>query len=176
MRRSGLTLVELMVAITISGIVLLGARALWESLAESVDRLRDQVMVAERDANAERLLRSIVGRIEVGTEQSHEFAGDEQHATFTTWCTMPAGWQERCDAALAIESDSAKSLQLVARLATGEVIVLQRGFSTGALRYLNDPIGGGIWFRIWGHGITAPLAIGIITDGDTAIVRIGDRA
>jgi hypothetical protein len=66
-------------------------------------------------------------------------------------------------------------LRLVARLSTGEVIALQRGFSTGMLRYLNDPIGRGVWFRIWGHGITAPLAIGVITDGDTAIVRIGER-
>jgi prepilin-type N-terminal cleavage/methylation domain-containing protein len=174
-RRSGFTLIELIVAITISGIVLLGARALWESLAQSVDRLRGQATVAERRANGERLLRSLVGRLEVGTDQSHEFAGDARHASFTTWCDMPAGWQERCAVDLAIEPDSANTLRLVARLSTGEVIALQRGFRTGALRYLNDPIGGGIWFRIWGHGITAPLAIGVITDGDTAIVRIGER-
>jgi prepilin-type N-terminal cleavage/methylation domain-containing protein len=175
MRRSGFTLIELMVAITISGVVLLGSRALWESLAGSVDRLRTQAAIAARDANGERLLRSLVGRLEVGTDRSREFAGDPQHATFTTWCDVPAGWQERCEAVLAIEPDSVGTLRLVARLSTGEVIVLERGFQTGVLRYLNDPIGGGIWFRIWGHGITAPLAIGVITDGDTAIVRIGER-
>jgi prepilin-type N-terminal cleavage/methylation domain-containing protein len=172
MRRSGFTLIELIVAIMISGIVLLGARALWESLAGSVDRLRLEASADARVANGERLLRSLVGRLEVGTDQSHEFAGDEQHATFTTWCDAPAGWQERCDAELAIEPDSGGAEQLVARLSTGEVITLERGFSTGVLRYLNDPAGGGVWFRIWGHGITAPLAIGAITDGDTAIVRI----
>lgn len=175
MRRSGLTLIELIVAITISGIVLLGARALWETLAASVDRLHTQATLAERQANGERLLRSLVGRLEVGTDRSTEFAGDERHVTFTTWCDMPAGWQERCTADLAIEPDSANTVALVARLSTGEVVVLERGFATGALRYLNDPIGGGVWFRIWGHGITAPLAIGVITDTDTAIVRIGER-
>jgi prepilin-type N-terminal cleavage/methylation domain-containing protein len=175
MRRSGFTLIELIVAITISGIVLLGARALWESLAESVDRLRAQGATFDREANGERLLRSLVGRLEVGTDRSREFAGDERHATFTTWCDVPAGWQERCAADLSIEPDSANTLRLVARLSTGEVITLQRGFQNGILRYLNDPAGRGVWFRIWGHGITAPLAIGVITDGDTAIVRIGER-
>jgi hypothetical protein len=164
-----------MVAITLSGIVLLGARALWESLAGSVDRLRVQAADDAREVNGERLLRSLVGRLEVGTDQSREFAGDERHTTFTTWCDVPAGWQERCAAELAIESDSGKTLRLVARLSTGEAITLKRGFETGVLRYLNDPVGRGVWFRIWGHGITAPLAIGVITDGDTAIVRIGAR-
>ena len=106
MRRNGFTLIELVVAITLSGIVLLGARALWESLAGSVDRLRAQVADDARDENGERLLRSLVGRLEVGTDQSREFAGDERHTTFTTWCEVPAGWQERCAATLAIEPDS----------------------------------------------------------------------
>jgi prepilin-type N-terminal cleavage/methylation domain-containing protein len=171
----GFTLIELVVAITLSGIVLLGARAVWESLARAVDRLRTQAAADTRRANGERLLRSLVGRLEVGTDGAEQFAGDEHATRFTTWCDMPAGWQERCNAVIGIEPDSSTGLRLVARLSTGEVVALQRGFGTGKLRYLNDPIGGGVWFRIWGHGITAPLAIGVITDGDTAIVRIGER-
>jgi prepilin-type N-terminal cleavage/methylation domain-containing protein len=171
----GFTLIELVVAVTLAGVVLLGARALWESLAVSVDRLKGEAAAHAREANGERLLRSLLGRLEVGTDQAREFAGDERHTTFTTWCDMPAGWQERCAAELAIEADSGQQLRLVARLSTGETVVLRRGFGTAVLRYLNEPVGGGIWFRIWGHGITAPLAIGVITDGDTAIVRIGER-
>ena len=63
----------------------------------------------------------------------------------------------------------------VSKPSTGERIVLRRGFSVGTLRYLNTPAGGGQWFRVWGHGITAPLAVGVITDDDTMIVRIGER-
>ena len=175
MRRNGFTLIEVMIAIVLSGIVLLGARALWESLAASVDRLRVRAATDSGAENGERLLRSLVGRLEIATDQSREFAGDEQQATFTTWCDMPAGWQERCYANLMIVPDSSGGMRLAVRLSTGEVITLQRGFESGALRYLNDPTGGGTWFRVWGHGITAPLAIGVITDGDTAIVRIGER-
>ena len=94
--------------------------------------------------------------------------------TFGAAGIVPAGWLERCDALVAIDT-AAGGLALVARLSTGERIVLRQGFQTGALRYLNTPAGGGQWFRVWGHGITAPLAIGVITDSDTTIVRVGDR-
>jgi prepilin-type N-terminal cleavage/methylation domain-containing protein len=174
-RRNGFTLIELVVAITLSGIVLLGARALWESLAGSVDRLRTQAAADARAANGERLLRSLVGRLEVGADRSREFSGDDRETRFTTWCDMPAGWQERCEVVIGMEPDSMSGLRVVARLSTGEVITLQRGFTTGLLRYLNDPVGRGVWFRTWSRGLTAPLAIGVITDGDTAIVRIGER-
>jgi prepilin-type N-terminal cleavage/methylation domain-containing protein len=174
-RRSGYTVIELIVAITLSAIVLLGARALWESLAASVDRMRVRAIADTRAANGERLLRSLLGRLEVGPDQSRKFAGGEQEIRFSTWCDMPSGWQERCDAVLAIEPDSDVGLRMVARLSTGETIMLQRGFTTGVLRYLNDPLGSGVWFRSWGQGFATPLAIEVITDRDTAIVRIRAR-
>ncbi len=175
MRPRGFTLIELVVAIAIGGVVLLGARALWESLALSVDRLSGQARVADAQANGDRLLRSVLGRLEVGTDQSKEFAGDPGVVSFTTWCDVPAGWQERCDARLSIENASDSDLALVLRLSTGENVTLRRGIHVAALRYLNDPVASGVWFRVWGRGITAPLAVGVIADGDTAIVRIGER-
>jgi prepilin-type N-terminal cleavage/methylation domain-containing protein len=172
--RSGFTLIELVVALFVSGVVLLGARLILESLANAEGQLHGVVSAADRRANGERLLRALFARLEVGTDQAREFGGDERAARFTTWCDVPSGWLERCEAQVAIDTE-AGALALVARLSTGERIVLQRGFGAGALRYLNAPAGGGQWFRVWGHGITAPLAVGVITDGDTVIVRIGER-
>ena len=69
-----------------------------------------------------------------------------------------------------------------------DVVVLRDGAAGGAFRYLNDAGAGGTWFRAWGRGITAPLAIGVILPRtttaapsqnaqvvDTLILRIGAR-
>jgi prepilin-type N-terminal cleavage/methylation domain-containing protein len=178
MRRngSGFTLVELAVALTVSGVVLLGSRAIWESIDGAADRLGRETAAANARANGDRLLRSLLDGLEIGTDHSREFAGDERTVRFTTWCTVSAGWQERCDAALAIEPTADRTAEeIVARLSTGERVTLRRGFTTGTFRYLGDPHAGGVWYRVWSRGITAPLAVGVITDGDTTIVRIGER-
>ena len=65
---------------------------------------------------------------------------------------------------------------LVAHLPEGQSRVLARGFRQGELRYLNSAASGGQWFRQWGRGITAPLAIGVILERDAAGAITGDRS
>lgn len=173
-QRAGFTVLELIVALAVSGVVLVGARSIWEALTRSADGMRAMVVDADRSANGDRLLRTLFARLEIGTDSAREFAGDERMVQFTTWCDVPAGWQERCDASVAVDTADGGAA-LVARLSTGERVVLRRGFHTAALRYLNDPAGGGEWFHVWGHGITAPYAVGVVADSDTMIVRIGER-
>lgn len=173
-RRSGFTVLELIVALAVSGIVLVGARLVWETLIASADRLRVAAADADRTANGTRLLRALFARLEVGTSDAREFSGDEGTVRFTTWCDVPAGWLERCQAEVSVDT-AGGGVELVARLSTGEVVVLRRGVRYMALRYLDDPAGGGVWFRAWGQGITAPFAVGVLADGDTTIVRIGER-
>jgi hypothetical protein len=67
----------------------------------------------------------------------------------------------------------------------GRMVVLRRGFRSGAFRYLNRADAGGVWFVAWGRGITAPLALAVIFDAstlaggtavtDTLVVRFGER-
>lgn len=172
--RVGFTLVELMVALVISGIALVCISALLTQIADGADRITAAARAADRDANGERLLRTLLHRLEVGTDAGARFEGSEAVARFTTWCDMPAGWLERCRAAIVVDTvKGAPALTVV--LSTGEVIAVRAGFEAGALRYIADPSGGGTWFRIWGIGITAPLAIGVILDADTLILRIGER-
>jgi len=173
-RRSGFTLVEVMVALLVGGIVLLGARVMFESLTDQAHRIADAAIVADREANADRELRALAGRLEVGTAPGTEFAGDPASATFASWCEVPAGWLERCIVQLSIEHERAGSA-LVARTSLGDTLVLRRGFRGGVIHYLESAVSGGSWIRVWGAGITAPVAFGIFLDRDTLIVRIGER-
>ena len=172
--RAGFTIVELLVALAIAGTVVMTARMLLEELAADGDALLTEAMENDSRANAERSLRELVLRLEVGTSEERRFAGDERGARFTSWCDVPRGWLERCTVTLAIDRIGSEPA-IVAALSTGEVLVLRRGFSTARLQYLGDAARGGTWFRSWGESITAPLAIGLVFEADTLLLRIGER-
>ena len=61
------------------------------------------------------------------------------------------------------------------RTSKGAALVVRDRIAIGEFRYLTTVTGGGEWIRVWGAGITAPLAIGVILDSDTLIVPIGER-
>lgn len=163
-----------MVALAIGGLVVVTARMLLEQLADDADRLVAHAADADARANAERSLRELVLRLEVGTDDARRFAGDERLARFTSWCDVPRGWQERCIVTLALDREGTEPV-LAASLSTGELLVIRRGLANARLRYLADAARGGTWFRSWGESVTAPLAIAVVSDADTLILRIGER-
>lgn len=172
LRRRGLTLIELIVALAVTGLVLLGARTLMEGVAASAARVSAVTRGADEDANGERLLRAVVGRLETGPGKP--FTGNPRSAGFSSWCDVPGGWQDPCDVTLVVDSLGGRPA-LVAVLSTGEALPVRAGFSSGELRYLSDASGGGQWFREWPLGLTTPVALGFVVDGDTLLVRIGER-
>lgn len=171
-RRPGFTLLEVVVALTIASIVVLGAHAMVDALGRHADRSAMVARSGDRSRNAERLIRSLAARVEIGVESSRRFTGSERSTRFATWCDAPAGWQERCTATIAFDTTNDV---LAITLSTGERIELRHGFRQGALLYLGSAENGGTWMQSWGDGITAPLAIGIVIDADTQIVRMGQR-
>jgi prepilin-type N-terminal cleavage/methylation domain-containing protein len=182
-RRAAFTLLEIVVALAVSSIILVSARLLFESLSTTALQTIQTARDADRVANGDRLLRTLVGRLEVGSGHDRHFGGDGRSVHFTTWCDTPAGWLERCDAILAFEQPGGSPTLVMHLIPTDphgdlgpRTIVLASGFRTGALRYLNDPRAGGVWFTQWGDAISAPLALGVVIDADTSIVRIGERS
>lgn len=172
-RRRGFTLVEIVVALLVSAVVVLGARMLLEQLGDSTSRTVRNAARGDRDANGEQLLRDLVRRLEVGTPDAARFAGEPDSASFSSWCDVPAGWQERCT--VVIRAESAATGMTLSVSADGMGAQQIRTDNGVELRYLDDAAAGGRWFRSWGAGITAPLAIGLLKGSDTTILRIGER-
>jgi prepilin-type N-terminal cleavage/methylation domain-containing protein len=175
-RRGGFTLVEVMVALVVIGVVVLGARVMLGQVAGDAERIAAAAAEADREGNADRLLRDVVGRLETSAAPGRRatFEGDARSARFHSWCEVPDGWLERCEATLAfVEVEGAPALAL--RLSGGEPLALRRGFGAGELIYLRDAAEGGRWVLRWGESLTAPIAFGVVIDGDTAIVRVGER-
>lgn len=180
--RGGFTLIEVLVALAVSGLVLLAARGLLDALADGADRVTAHASVADRNANGERLVRGLLARAEAGTSNARTFAGDARAVRFSSWCDVPSGWLERCHAAIVIDHDEVaartadrSALLVVAVLSTGEIVPLRRGLGAAELLYLSDARDGGHWLRGWGASVTAPLAVGVVMDGDTLVLRIGER-
>ncbi len=172
--RTGFTLLEVMLALAIGGIVLVAARGLVEDVADQADHLARAAAADAERANGERQLRTLVDRLEVGTPGSAAFFGDPVSAQFTTWCDTPAGWLERCTVTLVFSTRGGAPALVVDLPVTGRV-VLARGFQRGTFLYLETAAGGGLWVSRWGPGPRAPLALGVVLDADTLILRVGDR-
>lgn len=180
--RRGFTLVELLVALVIGTIVMLGGRLMFQSVADARGRLVRETSRADDDANAERVLRATVGALETGPGMNAQFGGNEHQARFTSWCDTPGGWKERCAVTLSMVGDGddtgtrdSSGQALVLQLAQQPPVQVRAGFAHGALRYLLDAHDGGTWMRVWGRGLTAPLAIGVIVYADTMILGVGNR-
>jgi prepilin-type N-terminal cleavage/methylation domain-containing protein len=175
-RSAGFTLVEVMVALVVIGVVVVGARTMLGQIADDAGRITAAAAEGDRDANSEALLRAVAGRLEVSGVPGIDrgFEGEPQGTRFHSWCEVPDGWLERCRASLGfIEIEGERVLAL--RLSTGEMVPVRRGFRSGHIAYLRDAGNGGAWIARWGGSITAPLALALIVDGDTTLVRIGER-
>ncbi|HEX2778576.1 MAG TPA: prepilin-type N-terminal cleavage/methylation domain-containing protein [Gemmatimonadaceae bacterium] len=173
-RRGGFTLLEVIVVVVVSAVVVLGARMLAEQVGEAARRVVAGAMRTDREANGERMLRDLLLRLEVGTPEAATFAGTPDSTTFGSWCDVPRGWRERCTVSLVVHRGETRDTLRV-RASTGLDFAALDAPSPLALRYLENAAEGGRWFVSWGAGITAPLAIGIATPADTAILRIGER-
>jgi prepilin-type N-terminal cleavage/methylation domain-containing protein len=179
-QRRGFTLIEVLVALVVGAVVMLGARLLLEGVGDSGRRIVRVAQRADRDANAERLLRSTVASLEWGSaeEGGARFGGDEHEARFTSWCDTPGGWQERCAVMISITCDSSAQPVSAALSLSGvgtEPVQVRAGFMRGELRYLADARDGGHWITKWDAGLSAPIAIGVILDRDTLVLRVGER-
>jgi prepilin-type N-terminal cleavage/methylation domain-containing protein len=175
-RSAGFTLVEVMVAVVVIGVVLMGARTMLGQLAGDADRITGAAAEADREANADALLRAVAGRLEVSpvAEREVRFQGQPHGARFHSWCEVPDGWLERCEVSLGfVRLDDGSALVL--RLSTGGMVPLRRRIQRGEILYLRDAARGGTWMRSWGATITSPAALGVVVDGDTSIIRIGER-
>jgi len=170
----GFTLLEVIVALAISGFLMIAAHSMSTVLADHAETVSALAASGDREANGDRLLRQAALQVDLDNRAASGFGGNEQALSFSSWCNRPAGWLERCEVSVMIDTSKGISTLILNR--SGDVpVVLRSDFRNAEFRYLRDVEAGGQWFRVWGRGISAPRAIGVIIDGDTAIVRMGER-
>lgn len=143
----GFTLIEVMVAIAIAGVVVLAAYQIFTGVADGASAVAVARASLDHDVNARRWLK--------GTFLSLEppFEGRVNQASFTSWQLMPGGWFEPQPIQLLQEGS------LLVGKKTGQSLRLADGLSTVSFDYLLEPGADTKWVREWISPVSAPLAI-----------------
>ncbi|HMA22898.1 MAG TPA: prepilin-type N-terminal cleavage/methylation domain-containing protein [Gemmatimonadaceae bacterium] len=171
--RRGLTLLEMLVALSISGLAILGGVMLLDQVDDSDARIVDDSMRDATAANGDRLLRRLLVDARSTTDTVDRFRGDEGNASYLTRCDTPSGWSEPCRARLSVDSIGDSSA-VVVETDRGERFEVRRVAGLGSLRYLgHGSDSDSAWVRRWTTSIELPAAIALIVWPDTTIWPLG---
>ncbi len=151
---SGFTLVELMVALAIAGLVVLTAHRLFAAAGDAGRTLRAAREALDRQSNARRWLAATFLSLDVGSDSAGSFEGRPDHVVFSAWELTSDGWFERRRVSL----DKAGH-RLVAQALPGEPIVLADSIASLDFDYLLEPGAESRWVRVWVSPVSAPLAV-----------------
>lgn len=167
--RRAFTLIEVLVALALTGLVAVGVRDLYEMLNQAETRVTRETEILDSDANARRFLTSLAGSVDM---TGAGFVGDSASVQFTSWCMTSNGWLERREVILRISEDDSRLLVVGP---SGDTVHVLGAGKLLQFRYLVPLESEVIWSPTWFSPISAPQAIGLVSPRDTIILRIGDR-
>lgn len=172
----GFTLIEVMVALTLSAIVVLLAHQIFSGVLDGVGRLGTARAALARRANARRWLIEAFGSLQAGADSAGSFDGHRDQVGFTTWLRVAPSGLRRERIVLGQLGTS-----LVASDAGG-VLTLADSVTQVRFDYLLEPGANTTWAGEWLSPVSAPLAVrlritylGARPKTDTLLLVIGGR-
>ncbi len=174
---SGFSLLELLAALAISGLVFLLASRLLSVAIGASSALRVARTTLDREQNGYRWLRSAFGSLDLSAAPGG-FEGQADRVTFGAWRPAAAGWSvsrtvrlEVVDGVLSGQEDREPPIRLADSVAALSV------------DYLLEPGADSRWVQRWISPLTAPVAVrlritrrvGETAQVDTLLLLIGER-
>jgi prepilin-type N-terminal cleavage/methylation domain-containing protein len=151
--RGGFTLVEVLVALAVGGLVILLAHRLFAAAGDASRAVTIAQIDLDRDANARRWLQAAFLSLDVGTDSGTSFEGRPDRVTFSSWLQTSDQWTERRRVEL-----SAADARFLAKVG-GESVILTPVVESVAFDYLLEPGADSKWVREWVSPVSAPLAV-----------------
>jgi prepilin-type N-terminal cleavage/methylation domain-containing protein len=169
--RTGFTLVEMIVAIALTGIVAGGAHHVVAGLIDGAERARRHRAEIDAETNGRVWLSSAVRSLDV---QHGGFDGVADSMRFAAWLPTPSGWMERRQVVVALESDT-----LWLRT-SDRAVPLRGGIQAVGIDYLLEPGLDAVFVKNWSSPVSAPLAVRMrlamaTGQADTLLLIVGDR-
>ena len=151
----GFTLVEVMVALVLTGMIALLAHRIFAAALDGSDRLQRAVRSLDREQNARRLLAAMLLSVAAGTGPGDaSFEGGPEKIRFTAWLETPEGWFERKSVELSLEAG-----RVVAAIPPEPPVVLGDSVTLLKFDYLLELGAESRWVSEWKSPVTAPLAV-----------------
>jgi len=146
-RHQGFTLIEVMVAMAIAGLVILAAHRIFTGVSDGARAVAAARASLDRSANARRWLKATFLSLEP------PFEGRANRASFASWQLVPGGWFEQLPTQLL--QDGSHFLGTTGT----ESLQLADSVSDVAFDYLLDPGADTKWVREWISPVSAPIAV-----------------
>lgn len=162
MRHRGFTLLEVLVALAVSGIVVLLAHAVFSAVTGAGREIRAARFATDREANARRWLQAAFLSLDVGSDSgAGPFEGRPDRVRFSAWIETAGGWLERRPVVLQRDGQTFVAAVSGARsaVADGAPLVLDDSVTDLAFDYLLEPGENTKWVREWISPVSAPLAV-----------------
>lgn len=164
--RRGMTLIELIAAIAIAGLVMLGAVLLLDGVNTNVKRIEDDAELVTASGTTLGLLHQLLNDAASSVDTAERFVGDERGFACWTRCARAEGWMAPCRMVMTV-TDSA----LHVSFASGEERTLQRYGRGARLRYFDADRDA--WRTAWDATATIPAAVAVIAGDDTLVYSLG---
>jgi prepilin-type N-terminal cleavage/methylation domain-containing protein len=145
-RARGFTLIEVLVALTITGLVVIAAHRIFTGVADGASSLSTTRERLDRTTNARRWLKATFLSL------VPPFDGQVDRVTFSAWQQVSGGWFEQRSIELRQQAN-----QFVA--AGRPPLILADSVASVTFDYLLEPGADTKWVREWISPVSAPLAI-----------------
>ncbi len=169
---TGMTLIEVLAALALSGFVLLGALLLVDQLDVSGRQLLAARWTMAANANGPRLVRALLRDAWSSADSSDWLRGDEHVVSFRSTCQTPHGWRAPCHTTLVIDQLPDTSVLMLER-DDARPIAAVRAPGTARFRFYNARSTDSAWSTHWPASTRLPTALVLVHGTDTAVFSIG---
>jgi hypothetical protein len=170
--RPGMTLLEIVAALGIAGMVMLGGILLLDQVTDSGRRIATDGGVQAYQGNSERTLRRLLREAEPSFDSTRRFRGDARNLEYFTQCQTSSGWTESCHVIVGIDSIGDSSAVRV-QLDSGDFFTLERRAGILGFRYFDATSRDSSWVSSWTTSATLPSAVGLVLRADTLVLPVG---
>lgn len=158
MRRSGFTLVEMLVGMLLMSMIVLVVHSLATQIAAAARAGEAAQRALDREANPRRWLKAAFLSCETGPETA-PFDGAPDSLSFDAWLEQPGGWFARRTIELKVKDN-----QLIATVGSQERVHLAESVSRVEFGYLLEQGGESRWVEAWRAKLRAPVAVRIVLE------------
>ena len=149
----GFTLIEMLVALVVTGLTLLLAYQIFGATADAGRQLEGARAALNREQNAHRWLTTVFLDLDVGSAPDVGFEGSPERVAFGSWLPTAFGWDERSPVVLEWSEG-----RLIAR-GRSRTLVLADSVVAVGFDYLLEPGANTRWVGSWSSPVSAPLAV-----------------